>query len=119
MRNEANADPRENFVPRYLPWLLAAAALVVYLLTLNRWISPMNLGAVAKVCGWTWQQEVFNPLLYLATYPFRWLPAAEIPLALNLFSAVCAAATLGLLARSVAVLPQDRTEAQPRFRNSS
>ena len=36
----------------------------------------------------------------------------RFPVALNLFSAVCAALTLGLLARSVAILPHDRTDAQ-------
>ena len=38
-------------------------------------------------------------LIFWPPYPFRWLPAALIPLALNLFSALCAALTLGLLAR--------------------
>ena len=40
------------------------------------------------------------------------LPEAWVPLALNLFSAVCAAATLALLARSVTLLPHDRTHEQ-------
>jgi tetratricopeptide (TPR) repeat protein len=118
MTTETDADPRENFVPRLLPWLLAAAALAVYLLTLNHWVSLMNLGPVAKISGWTWQSESTNPLLFLVTYPFRWLPAAQVPLALNVFSAVCGAATLGLLARSVAVLPHDRTEGERRRERS-
>ena len=65
-----------------------------------------------------WQPELANPLLFLVTCPFRWLPAAQIPIALNVFSAVCAAATLGLLARSVALLPHDRTDAQRRRERS-
>ncbi len=73
---------------------------------------------MAKISGWTWQPEVFNPVTFLVTYPLRWLPAAAIPLALNLFSAVCAALTLGLLARSVAMLPQDRTDAQRKRETS-
>ncbi|HEX3856907.1 MAG TPA: tetratricopeptide repeat protein [Verrucomicrobiae bacterium] len=99
-------------MPRILPWLLAAAAFVVYWLTLNHWVSLFNLGVVAKTSGWSWQPEFLTPLFFLVTYPFRWLPVAQIPIALNLFSAVCAALTLGLLARSVAILPQDRTDAQ-------
>ena len=87
-------------------------------LTLNRWVSLLNLAAVAKISGWTWQPELSNPLSFLVTYPFRWLPAAQIPLALNVFSAVCAALTLGLLARSVALLPHDRTDAQRRRERS-
>ncbi|HEY1718595.1 MAG TPA: tetratricopeptide repeat protein [Verrucomicrobiae bacterium] len=112
MATEKRTDPRRNFVPRFLPWLLAAAALAVYCLTLNHWVSLFNCVTVAKVSGWTWQPEIANPISFLATYPFRWLPVAQIPIALNIFSAVCAALTLGLLARSVAILPQDRTSAQ-------
>ncbi len=84
----------------------------VYCLTLNHWVSLFNCQLVAKISGWTWQPEFYNPLFFVVTYPFRWLPAAQIPVALNLFSAVCAALTLGLLARSVAILPHDRTDAQ-------
>ncbi len=112
MANEKRTDPRKKFVPRILPWLLAAAAFVVYGLTLNRWVSLFNIGAVAKLSGWTWQPEVYNPVFFAVTCPFHWLPAAQIPMALNVFSAVCAALTLGLLARSVAILPHDRTDAQ-------
>jgi tetratricopeptide (TPR) repeat protein len=112
MANGKRTDPRKKFTPRFLPWLLAVAAFVVYWLTLNRWVSPENLDMVTKISGWTWLPEFLSPLLYLATYPFHWLPVSQIPIALNLFSTVCAALTLGLLARSVAILPHDRTEAQ-------
>ncbi|MGA9453659.1 MAG: hypothetical protein WBW41_20215, partial [Verrucomicrobiia bacterium] len=95
MTTETRNDPRRNFVPRFLPWLLAAVALAVYWFTLNRWVSQLNLAAVAKISGWMWRPELANPLLFLVTYPFRWLPAAQIPIALNVLSAVCAAATLG------------------------
>ncbi len=86
--------------------------LLVYWLTLNHWVSLFNVASVAKISGWTWQPEVLNPITFLVTYPLRWLPATAIPLALNLFSAVCAAMTLALLARSVSLLPHDRTDAQ-------
>src|SRR5580704_15975027 len=112
MANGKRTDPRKKFVLRFLPWLLAVTTFVIYWLTLNRWVSLGNLEAVAKISGWTWLPEFLNPLLFLVTYPFHWLPATQIPIALNLFSAVCAALTLGLLARSVAILPHDRTEAQ-------
>jgi tetratricopeptide (TPR) repeat protein len=107
-----------NFVPRRLPWLLAAAMLLVYGLTLNRWVSLFNLNSVAKISGWTWQPEVLGPIIFLVTCPLRLLPASAVPLALNLFSAVCAALTLGLLARSVALLPHDRTDAQRKREGS-
>ena len=118
MPMETQTDSRKNFVPRRLPWLLAAGMLLFYALTLNRWVSLFNLDAVAKISGWRWQPEVLNPVTFLVTGPLRWLPAPAIPFALNLFSAVCAALALGLLARSVALLPQDRTNAQRRREKS-
>ncbi len=118
MKTRTRIDPRKHFVPRFLPWLLAAAAFVVYWFSLNRWVSPLSLDAVAKISGWTWLPESLNPVSFLATYPLRWVPAPHIPLALNVFSAGCAALTLGLLARSVALLPHDRTEAQRKREHS-
>jgi len=118
MTTRTRTDPRKNFVPRFLPWLLVAATFAFYWFTLNRWVSPLNLDSVARLSGWTWQREVLSPVLFLVTYPFRWLPEPQIPLALNLFSAACAALTLGLLARSVSLLPHDRTDAQRKREHS-
>jgi tetratricopeptide (TPR) repeat protein len=129
---ENRTNPRNNFAPRILPWLLAAAVFAIYCLTLNRWVSFFPLSIVslypsvyldsltfaAKTSGWTWQPEFYQPVLFAVTYPFRWLAAAQIPVALNIFSAVCAAVTLGLLARSVAILPHDRTSVQRRREHS-
>ena len=86
--------------------------MVVYLATLNHWVSFNSLPEVAKVCGWTWQPELTGPLYWALTLPLRLLPGGLIPVALNLFSTVCAVLTLALLARSVALLPQNRTQEQ-------
>jgi tetratricopeptide (TPR) repeat protein len=110
MPNEKQFDPRNHFVPRYLPWLLGGAMLVVYVLTLNPWVTLQNIFQVALVSDWSWQPRIVHPLIYLVTLPLRLAPAAHLPWLLNLFSAACAAATLGVLARSVAILPHDRTE---------
>lgn len=112
MPNGVRIDARRDFVRRVLPWLIAAGMLLFYLATLNHWVSLTSLGSVATISGWTWTAQYSSPLFYLVTMPFRLLPAAAVPIALNLFSAVCAALTLGLLARSVGLLPHDRTEAQ-------
>ncbi len=95
-----------------LPWVLGAAALAVYLATLNRWVTLSSLTQVSRVTGWEWPPTLYQPLLFLLTCPFRWLPAGWVPVALNGFAAVCASLTLGLLARSVALLPYDRVEEQ-------
>jgi Flp pilus assembly protein TadD len=113
--NEAEAtetDPRDNFVPRFLPWLLALVMLLVYGFTLGQWVSLFNVNAVARLSHWTWQPDLLNPVAWIVTYPLRWLPVTMIPLALNMFTAVCASLTLGMLARSVAILPHNRTDAQ-------
>lgn len=113
-----NFSVQKRFVPVFLPWLVMGVALVVYLVTLNHWISLGGLSTVAKVSGWTWQPDVSGPLYWLVTLPLRWLPTRMVPLGLNLLSAVMAAATLALLTRSVALLPHDRTEEQ-RLREKS
>ncbi len=118
MPNQNQPGPEKNFVPRFLPWLLGGVMLVVYWFTLNHWVTLLNAKQVAAVCGWAWRSQIFSPLTYLVTLPFRGLPAAQIPAALNFFSAVCAAATLAILARSVAILPHDRTEME-RIRERS
>ncbi len=112
MPKENQSDPTKHFAPRILPWLLGAAMLAVYLLTLNHWVSLANILPVSVVSGFIWEPDYYNPLLFLATLPFRLISTASIPLALNIFSAVCAALTLVLLARSVAILPHDRTEVE-------
>jgi len=103
---------QKSFVPDLLPWLICGAVLLLYLATLNHWVTFQSLQVVGQVGGWDWPQGDLGPLLFLVTYPFRWLPSAVQPVALNAFTAVCGALTLLVLARSVAVLPHDRTQAQ-------
>jgi tetratricopeptide (TPR) repeat protein len=119
MTTEHEVSPEKKFVAAFLPWLVATGALTIYLLTLNRWVSFGSLQQVARASGWTWQPELSGPLFWLVTYPFRWLPARTIPLALNLFAAVCAAVSLALLARSVALLPHDRSHDQREKEHSA
>lgn len=107
-----------KFVPVMLPWIVAAAAFLAYALTLNHWISLSSVEKVARMTGLAWQPELSGPLYWLVTYPVQLLPAAQVPLVLNLLSAVFAALALALLARSVALLPHDRTQDQ-RIREKS
>lgn len=119
MTKTQEVGPEQRFIPSRLPWLLAGIALVLYSLTLDQGRSFNSMAQVARVSGWlAWQPDFSGPLYWLATYPFHWLPGKTIPLALDLFSAVCATLTLALLARSVALLPHDRTEEQ-RIREKS
>jgi len=112
MPADKRIDARRDFTRRILPWLVAAAMLVFYAVTLNRWVSLINFGTVADISGWLWAPQLKSPLFYLVTLPLRMLPVPAVPIALNLFSAACAAMALGLLARSAGLLPHDRTEAQ-------
>jgi tetratricopeptide (TPR) repeat protein len=119
MPTENRTDPRKNFVPRYLPWLLAIIAFVIYCLTLQHRVSFYNLTTVARVSGWDWRPQIYSPITFLVLLPFRLLPVSAVPLALNFFSVLCASLTLALLARSVALLPQDRTDAQRKREKSN
>jgi tetratricopeptide (TPR) repeat protein len=80
--------------------------LAVFLVTLNHGVAAGNLRQVVELSGWNWRPNVFAPVTFLVTYPLRWLPASVIALAANLFSALCAALTLALLARCVTLLPE-------------
>ena len=91
--------------PRRFPWQVALGALLLYGLTVSHGVTIESLPLTAKITGWDWMPMVGQPLLWLLTLPFRLLPAAWVPLSLNLFSAVCGAVTLGLLARSLELLP--------------
>src|ERR1035437_8812108 len=119
MTTERETNLEKKLLRAVLPWLVAAVALVLYLVTLNHWVSLSSLQQVSRVSGWTWQPELTAPVFWLVTYPFRWLPAHTIPLALNLFAAICAALTLALLTRSVALLPHDRSLKQRQKEHSA
>ena len=109
---QTTSKTERRFVQDGLPWVIGAAALLVYLASLNHWVTLNSLQVAAKVTGWDWQPMLSQPVLFLLTYPCRWLPASWVPPALNLFTAVCAALTLALLARSVALLPHNRLRQQ-------
>ena len=100
-----------SFVQSRLPQWIVLAALLGYALTLNRWVSLASLPTVSSV-GSEAAPPLNAPLHFLLTFPFRGLPAGWQPAALNLFAAACASLSLGLLARSVALLPHDRTREQ-------
>src|SRR4051812_32657828 len=101
-----------DFARTKLPWLAAGALFLIYLVTLNHFVSIRSLPVVSKVTGWDWNLPLQNPLFYTLTFPVHFLPLKIQPITLNLFSAVCAALTVALLVRSVALLPHDRTDEQ-------
>src|SRR5436309_2160495 len=105
---EPEVVQQKKFVSAILPWAIAAGAGLTYLLTLNHFVTFNSLTQVGRIAGWVWQPDLYAPLTWLATYPLRFLAPQKIPLALNLLSGFCAALTLALLARSVALLPHDR-----------
>ena len=69
---------------RRLPLIIGAVALLIYALTLNHGVSLRGLPLVAHMTGWTWQPKATQPLLSLAYLPLRLLPAASLPVILNL-----------------------------------
>jgi tetratricopeptide (TPR) repeat protein len=101
------------------PWLVTLAALLFFGATLNHWLTLSSLPLVSLVTGWDWHPGplpwrlgAIKPLFLVLTLPVRLLPASWQPFSLNLLSALWAAATLGLLAMSVQLLPHDRTRDQ-------
>src|SRR5947209_10968935 len=113
MQNSPRFD--SQFAQRRLPWLIAAAALIFYLSTVVPWISLRGFATLAKSSGWDWRPVYVAPLHYLATFPVRWFPVGWQPAIPNILSAIFSSVTLGLLARSVAILPHDRTREQRQY----
>jgi len=118
--NEITISPRSKR-PIYLsPWLVALAALALYGVTLNHWVTFASLPFASQLMGWDWHpgplpwrpDVQYQPLFLILTCPLRWLPADWRVLGLNVFTAVCAALTLAILARSVKLLAHDRTKEQ-------
>ncbi len=102
------------------PGLVFLVAIVFYALTLNHGLTFGSVPFIAQVTGWNWHPAPllwraapnFQPLCFILTYPFRWLPAGAQVIGLNLFMALCASLTLAILARSVRLLSHDRTPEQ-------
>ena len=98
------------FVRRRLPWLIAGAAFVLYLLTLNPWVGLSSLQTTEQMAGWDSSLPYSRPLLWVLSLPLKLLvPATSLPYAANLLAALFAAASLWTLARCVALLPHDRS----------
>jgi tetratricopeptide (TPR) repeat protein len=96
-----------NFTRRF-PFQVAIWSLLLYGVTLSHGVTINSLSLRAKVAGWDSMPTVEQPLLWLLTLPMRLLPAVWVPWGLNFFSAFTAALTLGLLARTVQLLPWER-----------
>jgi hypothetical protein len=102
----------KDFTHRFLPWIVAAVALLIFLITLNGWVTLPTLALTARLSGWDWQPLYTQPVHFLLTLPIRLLPGNLELVGLNIFSAVCGALTVALLVRCVTLLPQDRTREQ-------
>lgn len=112
MTSHGSSSSRGTVPYPRLPWLLGGIFLVLYLVTLCRSAGVGGIALISKVTGWDWQPLVDYPLYYLVSFPFRVLPLAWEPLALNALSALLAAGTVALVTRSVQLLPQNRTRDQ-------
>ena len=91
------SNPLSSFTFKRLPWVIALAALILYLVTLHTWISFASLPSISHVGGWHDLPQSKQPLLYLVTLPLKLLPAAYLPMAMNALSALFGALTLSLI----------------------
>ncbi len=101
-----------------LPWLLGICAFALYLVTLNQWLAIRSLTVISRLNSWDQSLPFDYPFFHLVTLPFKLLPENWSGTALNIFAALVSSITLGLLARSVMLLPHDRTSEQ-RIRERS
>ncbi len=92
-----------------LPWIVAAAGFVLYALTMGDGVTANSLATVARVAGWDNLPLLGQPLLWFVTLPLQLLPVAWLALAVKVQAAALAAVILGLLARTLQLMPWDRT----------
>jgi tetratricopeptide (TPR) repeat protein len=104
--------PQRSFVRTILPWIVAVVMLLVYLVTLDKVVTIQSAPIWARVTGFDWHGVYTQPIYWLVTLPVRWLPHGAQLIGLNFIAALCAALSLALLARCVALLPHDRTQLQ-------
>jgi tetratricopeptide (TPR) repeat protein len=96
------------FVTRKLPWILAATAFAVFLLTRNAWIGVNSLRPVYEAAGWGFDNAFAQPLNQLFGLIVSSLTGARFPGQANILTGAMAALVVFLLARCVALLPHDR-----------
>lgn len=95
---------------KHWPWLAALVSLLWYLATTSAGVTVNGWALTSVLAGWQPQPASTLPLFELLTAPLRWLPGACLPLALNLISGLCASATLGFLAATVALALKPRAD---------
>lgn len=110
--NKMQTTESRSFVRNVLPWLVAGAMLLVYLATLDTHLTPTSLVPLTRATGQDWRPVYIAPLTWLVSLPVRGLSVGAQLIGLNLLGAICAALSLALLARAVAILPHDRTQLQ-------
>src|SRR5262245_60846711 len=79
---------QRNIVRAYIPWLLAAGMLLVYLITLNKSVSLSSVLPAARGAGLDWHPALIAPFAWLVTLPVRWVPGDAQLLVLNLIGSV-------------------------------
>ena len=89
------------------PGAVILAAFLFFTLTLSWGVTESSLSLASKVAGWDWQPLASWPLVWLLTLPLHLLPAGWLVPALNLLAAAIAALTLGVLVRSIELMPWD------------
>ena len=87
--------------------------------TMSQSVTLDSLVEVGKVTGWDWSPKVNAPVQFLMTLPIQWwVPANLQPSTLNFLTVFISALVVYQLARSVSLLPHDRTRDQ-RVREQS
>src|SRR5205814_10319521 len=90
---------KSGFAHARLPWLIVVAALMVYVLTLNRRVSLASLAVVAGVANPEAALPLNAPLPLLWASAFRCLAVPGQGGGLHLFAAGCGGVAQGLLQR--------------------
>ena len=87
MTEERIGPPGRRFGP--VPWLLGGAGFLVYLISLNWWVSLLNLGVVARVLDSSAPPLLGEPVTGALVLLFLLLTGSWTPPVINLYAAIC------------------------------
>jgi len=60
-----------GFTQRRLPWLIAAGALLLFVITLNHSATSAGIASLVRAAGWDWRSNVVAPIHVILTFPVR------------------------------------------------
>jgi len=103
----------DNLTLRVIPLLTVGVAFVLYVLTLDTWMSFSNAITLVHLKGWNWEPQQTNFVHFVLSLPLKILPVKAAGIASNVLTAAIAALILALVSLSIALIPVENPVESP------